>query len=268
LPVPAAQFVSGVNVVEVYASVTDAQGAPVAGLTAAEFTVEEDGVAQAVSAFAAGEFPLSVAIGLDRSFSVAKRQLEMAAAAAREFVQQLRPSDQVMVLGIGSEIEPLAPLSSDHSRAATALAGLERWGTTPLYDASLAAIEAIHAARGRRALVLISDGDDRYSRTTATQLVNEARRRDVLVYPVITSRTRRPVFAELAAVTGGRSFQAPDARALSDALASIARELRHQYLLGYTPRETSPAQPGWRSIRVVVSRPNVRVRARDGYFVR
>jgi VWFA-related protein len=90
----------------------------------------------------------------------------------------------------------------------------------------------------------------------------------VLIYPIATGRTRAPVFAELAAASGGRSFQAGDSGALQTTLAEIAQELRSQYLLGYTPARAAEEPRGWRSIRVTVNRPNVRVRARDGYFVR
>jgi Ca-activated chloride channel family protein len=263
-----AQFVSGVSAVEVYATVTDDKGQPVTGLTAADFVVEEDGQRQTAATFAAGEFPLAVALAVDRSFSVPRERLNAAAAAARGFVQRLRPSDQVMVLAIGSEIDTLAPLSSNHVAVMDALAKLEPWGTTPLFDAMLAALDAIQSASGRRALILLSDGQDRYSRTTAAELVEQSRRRDVLIYPIATGRTRAPVFAELAAASGGRSFQAGDPGALQTTLAEIAQELRSQYLLGYTPARAAEEQRGWRSIRVTVNRPNVRVRARDGYFVR
>jgi Ca-activated chloride channel family protein len=263
-----AQFASGVSAVEVYATVTDEKGEPVTGLTAGDFVVQEDGRPQTITAFAAGEFPLAIALAVDRSFSVPRERLTSTAAAARSFVQRLRPSDRVMVLAIGSEIETLAPLSSDHVTAMDALGRLEPWGTTPLFDAALAALDAIQAASGRRALILLSDGQDRYSRTTAAQLVEQARRRDVLIYPVATGRTRPAVFAELAAASGGRSFHAADLRALPTTLAAIAQELRLQYLLGYTPARSAEEQRGWRSIRVTVNRPGVRVRARDGYFVR
>lgn len=263
-----AQFVSGVSLVEVYATVVDAKGESVTGLTAADFAVEEDGERQTIGTFAAGEFPLAVALGIDHSFSVSRERLSAAILAARSFVGALGRSDEVMVLGIGSEIEVLAPLSADHRAASTALTRIEPWGTTPLYDATIAALEAIQAAKGRRALILLSDGSDRYSRTTAGQLIEEARRRDVLTYPIATGARRPPVFAELAAVTGGRSFQARDPHTLETTLATIARELRFQYLLGYTPHRSAGEQPEWRSIHVTVNRPTVRVRARDGYFSR
>jgi Ca-activated chloride channel family protein len=264
----AAQFVSGVSLVEVYATVTDVKGEPVAGLTAADFVVEEDGQRQTIGTFTAGEFPLAVALGLDHSFSVPRDRLQATLAAARSFVGALRPADEVMVLGIGSEIETLAALSTDHRAALAAIGQIERWGTTPLYDATIAALDAIQAAKGRRALILLSDGNDRYSNTTAAQLIDEARRRDVLAYPIATGARRPPVFAELAAVTGGRSFQARDPHTLETTLKTIARELRFQYLLGYTPQRPAGEEREWRSIHVIVNRPNVRVRARDGYFSR
>ena len=81
-----------------------------------------------------------------------------------------------------------------------------------------------------------------------------------------TGRNRPELFAELASVTGGRSFHAVEPRDLDATLSSIARELRLQYLLGYTP-SAAEGRRGWRSIRVTVTRPDARVRARDGYFV-
>jgi Ca-activated chloride channel family protein len=171
----------------------------------------------------------------------------------------------VTLLAIGSENEVLSPLSSERRAASDALARLAPWGTTPLHDAVLAAVSSIQAGRGRRALVLLSDGTDRYSRASAADVIQQSRRADVLVYPVALARERPPLFAELAAVTGGRSFQAADMKTLPSTLSTIGRELRFQYLLGYTPSRPASERGGWRSIRVTVNRANVRVRARDGY---
>lgn len=168
-----------------------------------------------------------------------------------------------MVLGIGSETEVLAPLSTDRAAAQRSLDRIARWGTTPLFDAVIESIDAVQPAPGRRALILLSDGDDRYSRATASDVVAYARQHDVLVYPVSIGRTRIPVWAEVATVSGGRSFEVRDLKKLEATMAGIAEELRHQYLLGYAP--SGEAREGWRSIRVRVNRPQVRVRARDGY---
>ena len=100
-----AQFTSGVNLVEVYATVTDQRGAPVRDLTAADVRIREDGSPQTITAFTAGDFPLAVAIGLDRSFSMGRAsRLDTAKSAARAFIDALKPADQVMVIAIGSAI--------------------------------------------------------------------------------------------------------------------------------------------------------------------
>jgi len=226
------QFTSGVNLVEVYATVTDERGQPLAGLTAADFTVQDEGVSQTITAFAPGEVPLAIAVAIDRSFSMASghgERLSASKAAARALVDALR--------------------------------------ATPLYDAAVLAIDAVQHASGRRALVLLSDGVDRGSDVSAADLLDRARHRDVIVYPIGIGDARPPVFAELAAATGGRSFFLKNAsRDLGAEMTAIARELRLQYLIGYAP--PSPVAAGWHSIDVTVNRPRARVRARDGYFAR
>jgi Ca-activated chloride channel homolog len=264
-----AQFSSGVNIVEVYAAATDAAGNPVTGLRREDFTVLEDGRPQTVSAFAEGDFPLSVAIGLDRSFSMGAKQLPTAVSAARIFLGELRPDDQSMIVAIGSEIDVVSPLSTDRPAQQRTLGELKPWGTTGLHDAIIESIDAIQAAKGRRALVLLSDGSDRYSKASASQALDRARRSDVMVYPIAFGSTRPTLFAELASLTGGRSFQPRDTAQLNTAMKTIANELRHQYLLGYTPsRPISTGEDQWRAITVRVNRADVRVRARDGYLAK
>lgn len=270
-----AQFTSGVNLVEVYAAVVDPAGNPVAGLSRGEFTVMEDGVPQNISAFAEGDFPLAVAIAVDRSFSMmprqgrARAQFPSPVAGARTFLGELRPQDQATIVAIGSEVEVVAPLSNDRAAQLKAVNALTPWGTTGLYDAIIASIDAIQTAKGRRALVLLSDGDDRYSKATAADALARARRSDVMIYPVTIGSTQPPLFAQLATLTGGRSFHPRDAAQLNTAMRTIANELRHQYLLGYTPsRPIVTGQEEWRSITVRASRPAVTVRARDGYFAK
>jgi Ca-activated chloride channel family protein len=262
-----AQFTASVNMVEVYATVTDRRGAPIAGLTAADFHIAEDGVPQPVSAFAAGAVPLAIAIGLDRSFSMGGKdnRLGVVKSAARALVGALRPDDQVMVVAIGGETAIVAPLSADRTAALAAIERLDAWGTTPLYDATLGALDAIQPARGRRALVLLSDGTDRYSDTTAAALVSRARQHDVLIYPVAVGASRPALFAELAAATGGRSFFVREPAALIETMTAIATELRFQYLLGYVPSRERAGEPSWHAIEVRVARPDVHVRAREGY---
>jgi len=263
------QFASGVNVVEVYAAVVGSDGKPVTGLPREAFTVLEDNQPQTIGTFTEGDFPLSVAIAIDRSFSMKGAELANARAAAQAFLEALRPTDQAMIIAIGSEVETLAPLSTDRSAQRSAVDGLQPWGTTELHDAVIASIDAIQSARGRRALLLLSDGTDRYSTATPSQALERARQSDVMVYPFALGSTKPPLFAELAALTGGRSFFTRNLRQVTDGARAVADELRHQYLLGYTPaRAPARGDNQWRSITVRVNRPDVTVRARDGYFVK
>jgi Ca-activated chloride channel family protein len=269
------QFTSGVNVVEVYAAVTDAQGNPVTGLPKEAFTVLEDGRPQSVSTFAEADFPLSVAVALDRSFSMtssgsgSRPSFTGSVSATRTFLGELRPEDQSMIVGIGSEIEVLAPLSSDRAEQQRVLGTIKPWGTTGLHDAIIASIDAIQSAKGRRALVLLSDGRDRYSKASASEALERARQSDVMIDPVAIGRQRAPLFAELASLTGGRSFQPRDAAELNTTMKTIANELRHQYLLGYAPsRPIVAGASQWRTIAVRVDRPGVTVRSRDGYLAK
>jgi Ca-activated chloride channel family protein len=268
-PVPESasrQFVSGVDLVEVYATVTDREGRPVGGLTAADFEVYEDGERQRIAVFTEGELPLAIAIAIDRSWSMKDRLGEARAAAAR-LLAELRPGDRAMVVAVGSEIEIRAPLSTDRAAQRRAIDGIDRWGTTPLHDAIVAAIDAVDDAPGRRALLLLSDGEERFSRVTAAEALARARAGGTLVYPIALGPRRPPLFAELAAATGGRSFLVRDRRALDEAVVSIAAELRRQYLLGYAPSRPWTRRGEWRTIAVRVARPGVQVRARDGYLV-
>jgi Ca-activated chloride channel family protein len=257
-----------VSLVEVYATVTDAKGQPVTGLSARDFQVLEDGAPQTVSAFTAGDFPLNVALALDRSFSMAGERLEVTKQAAHAFLDALRPDDRVLIVKIGTTFELSDARTAQHKM----IDDIDAWGTTALHDSIIEAIDAIEragSAQGRHALVLFSDGMDRYSRATESDVLERARRANVIVYPIAIGRDRPELFAELASLTGGRSIHARDGRGLVEASRSIANELRDQYLLGYSPsRPLTEGKGEWRSISVKVNRPAVRVRARDGYRVR
>ena len=266
---PAPRFSGGVQLVEVHATVTDGRGEPVTGLRQEDFEVYEDGRRQEVTAFAAGEVPLTVVVGVDRSWSMAGEPLRLATRATEAFLDALGPGDRSMVVAIGSDIEVLAPLSRDREAQRRAVAGLEPWSTTALHDAIVGALDRLETEPGRRALVVFSDGVDRYSQASAADVLDRARASQVLVYPITLGRTAPSLAAELAVLTGGRSFLLRDARALETTFTAIARELRYQYLLGYAAPDTDGAggRP-WRSIRVAITgdRPALRVRARDGYY--
>jgi Ca-activated chloride channel family protein len=264
---PASRFSSQVQLVEVYATATDAKGELVTGLSREDFEVFENNQRQEVSTFAAGEFPLTVALGVDRSWSMAGDGLRLAKQAAQTFLRALTPADRSMVVAISNEADVIAPLTMDRFDQERAIAALDPWSTTALHDAIIAALDRLGPEPGRQAVVVFSDGEDRYSRASVAEVLERARRSNALVYPIAIGRVRPPLLAQLAVLTGGRSFLLREIRDLEKTLAEIARELRYQYLLGYTP--ATPIEPGareWRSIRVVAKRSGVRVRARDGYM--
>ena len=264
---PQAQFSSSVQLVEVYATVTDAKGELVTGLKQSDFDVFEDSRPQEIATFAAGEFALTVALGVDRSWSMAGEPLRLAKQASQSFIRQLKPGDRSMVFAISSEADVIAPLSTDRLSQSRAIEALDPWSTTALHDGIIAALDRLESETGRQAVVLFSDGTDRYSSRSAADVLDRARRSNALIYPIAFGKKRPPLLAELAVLTGGRSFLLRDARELESTLATVARELRFQYLLGYTPSDPIVrGEKEWRSLRVTLkNRPDLRVRARDGY---
>jgi VWFA-related protein len=262
------QYSSRVTQVEVYATVTDGSGRPVKGLTRDDFAVLEDDMPQEITTFLGGDFPAAVALAIDRSFSMKGAPLTMARTAARVFVASLKRDDRVMLISISGEVEVLAPLSTDRQPLLTALDALDPWSSTSLFDAIVRSLDLLEPETGRRAIVVLSDGEDRYSTAKDTDVLARARRSDVLLYPIAIGRDRPSLFAELASLTGGRSFHLRDASKLQATLQSIAADLGAQYLLGYAPGRPFTEDHEWRSIRVTANRPGVTVRARSGYSPR
>src|SRR6185436_17065030 len=117
-----------------------------------------------------------------------------------------------------SEADVIAPLSMDRLNQERAIAALDPWSTTALHDAIIAALDRLEPERGRQALVVFSDGTDRYSKATAAQVVERARRSNALIYPIAFGKTRPGLMAELAVLTGGRSFLLRDPKELEKTL--------------------------------------------------
>src|SRR6187455_1100839 len=115
------RFSSRVQLVEVYVTVTDANGEPVTGLRQSNFEVYENDLRQDISTFAAGEFPLTVALGVDRSWSMAGEPLRLAKQASQSFLRALKSGDRSLVVAINSHAEVIAPLSSDRAAQARAI---------------------------------------------------------------------------------------------------------------------------------------------------
>ena len=261
------QFAARTELVEVYATVTDGEGRFVTDVSQGEFTILEDGVEQPVSAFAAGEQPVSIALAVDRSFSMARGQLDAARRGGRELLLELGDQDRTMLVAIGSEVEVPVALTNDRRAVDTALQALDPWGSTALHDAVITAFDAIEPAPGRRALVIVTDGLEQGSRRSAADVLARVRASDVLAYPVVLQGKVPEVLTRLAATTGGQAHRVKRLSDLPGVLRRIAVELRHQYLLGYQPIRP-PTAGEYRRIEVRVARPKHHVRARAGYLAR
>jgi Ca-activated chloride channel family protein len=256
------QFGATTELVEVYATVLDPQGAPAQGLTAGDFEVLENGAAQPIAQFTAGEFPLSLAVVIDRSFSMGGERIDAARAGARRLIDQLRARDRLLVLGIGGKVDVLAGFDASRAAARRAAETAQVWGTSPIGDVVAHGIDAVNGEPGRRAVVVWSDGVEREATVERDDVLDRARQSGVLVYSVAMGAKPSPLLTSLASLSGGRLLEARNRRAAEDAAAAVAGELRHQYLLGYTP---PPGPAGWREISVRVKKANHTVRARKGY---
>lgn len=263
----AQQFTTRTELVEVYATVTDHQGRLVTDLARDEFRVFEDGHPQQTSIFAAGDQPVSLALAVDRSWSMAGARLAAAQLAGRVLLNELGPQDRVMLVAISSQVDVPVPLTGNRLAVDTALQALDPWGSTALHDAVVIAFDAIEPAPGRRALVLLSDGLERQSGRSAEQVLARVRASDVMAYPIVLQRPMSPLFAELAAVTGGHATRVRALGELPRLLRRIASELRHQYLIGYQPSRAG-RHGEYRRIAVQVTRAGCLVRARAGYLIR
>src|SRR5689334_547047 len=212
-----ARFSSGVQAVEVYATVTDAAGEPVTGLKAGDFQLDDDGRPQTITTFAEGAFPLTVALGVDRSLSMAGEPLRLARRAAEGFLRQLQPGDRSMVVAISADADVVAPLDAPREAQLQAVAALDAWSTTALRDAVVKTLDRLAPESGRQALVVFSDGTDRYSQVSADAMLQRARRGSALVYPIVFARASVAALSDVARLTGGRAFVLRDAQGLDGA---------------------------------------------------
>src|SRR5258708_22497620 len=134
---------------------------------------------------------------------MAGKPLELAKQASRSLLNQLKPGDRSMVFAISSIADVIAPLSTDRATQARAIAALDPWSTTALRDAIIAALDRLEPEPGRQALVLFSDGNDRYSHASEADVIARARRSNALIYPITIGEQRPAVLAEPALRTGG-----------------------------------------------------------------
>lgn len=280
-------------------SVFDRNGIYIPYIREKEFKIFENGVEQEIAYFGDNDQPFTVAIVIDTSGST-QFKIEDIHYAAKLFVRQLEERDRVLVIQFSNGIRVRSEATNDKAQLDRAIEKARFGGSTSLYDAVEFSLKRrMDKIKGRKAIVLFTDGVDTSSRGASYfENYEDAEESDTLIYPVfyntflsgITGGTvmsspipsigggggmrdaRAQTFGkayleQLASYTGGRVFNAGQSRSLLvQAFRGIAKELRAQYSIGYSPSEVG--KKGERKqIKVRVYRPNLRVRARDSYIV-
>ena len=266
-----------VRLVNVFVTVTDNHGAPVAGLKQENFTLKEDGLAQKISIFdKESELPLSIVLGIDTSLST-RKDLPLELASARRFVKAiLRPVDGLSLYQFSEIVSELTPFTSDQKRIDRAITGIQHGAATALYDAVYLGSQALEKRQGRKVMVFITDGGDTVSTTTYKDALREAQQAEAIVYsiiivPIEASAGRdtggEHALIQLSEDTGGRYFYANSESSLDEAFKQISDELRTQYLLAYYPSKKLSDSP-FRRIEVDVHGAPIPVKARHrtGYY--
>jgi Ca-activated chloride channel family protein len=256
-------------------TVTDKAGQYVSGLRLSDFEIFEDGVEVpplSISGFSVYESPFASVVLLDTSGSMETR-LSLGRSAAIRFLDRLRAEDVASVYKFDSKVELLQEFSGERDLAPMAF-GIRAKGMTTLNDAIVEAARALsERTEKRKAIVVLSDGLDTYSKASPDKALEMALAVGASIYAVDMSaidtgaarnHQSAMVLKGFAEKTGGRFVVTPGGPALRDAFASIADELGHQYSIAYRP--LNRARDGkWRKLEVRVARPELTVRTRKSY---
>src|SRR5215218_4177064 len=257
-------------------TVTDKTGQYVKGLKPSDFKVYEDGVevpANMIAGFSLQEAPYAAVVLLDSSGSMEAR-FSLARSAAIRFLDGLRPEDVAAIYRFDSKVERVQEFSGGRDLAPTAYA-IRAKGMTTLNDAIVEASKTLaERTEVRKAIVVLSDGMDTFSKASSDKAVESALTVGASIYAVdmssveVAGSTRRQSAASLqgfAEKTGGRFISTPGGPSLREAFTGIAEELGHQYTISYRPVNTK-RDGKWRALEVkLVLRDDLSVRTRKGY---
>ncbi len=271
--VTAPMFLTGVQVdaVELPVVVVDRAGRPVEDLQETDFEILEDGVPQSLSHFARQqELPVRLGLVIDTSGSMEKTLPEVQRVVAGFLKNLLRPQDRAFIVAFSDLPVLLQGFTADFGAIERALIGLRADRETAFYDATIYGLFQFSGVRGRKAMVVLTDGKDNASRATFDRAMDYARRSGVILYTIgidlpITELKTRSQLSRLAQSTGGDTFFLERNANLERVYERIDRELRSQYLLVYTSNATTPPDR-FRSVTVKVKRPGVEVRTIAGYY--
>jgi VWFA-related protein len=266
---PGMRFEAEVPAVTLNLAALDGNERWVSDLEPTELSITDNGEPQEIIDFARGEAPLRVAILVDQSNSMRDKMPETIAALT-EFVRQLGPDDQVKLMAFNERVTSYTPFTNMHDLVASFAQAIRAEGGTALYDALLYGHRQLanhQDARERRAIFLLTDGDDQSSRNALAPALERVRNSGVTVFALgqgdaLDSGDLRDVLRRMAEQTGGAAFFEKDKSRLDAVFVDIAAAMRALYLVSYRP---SNPVPGWHEIAVEVSRPGLTLRHKPGY---
>ncbi len=259
-------FSTKIAAVRVDVSVTE-RGQPVRGLRSADFEVRDNGVRQQIELVSFEQLPLNVLMALDMSDSVSGERLRDLRAAGAAVLDSLSPDDQAALLTFSHGLRLGGGLTGDLKRLRGALDEAVPSGDTALYDAAYVAMMLGEQSPGRDLLVVFSDGRDTASWLSADQVVDAARRADVVAYGLaLRDPASRRFLRRLADETGGEAIELDSTSNLRARFLSVLEGFRQRYLISYTP--SGVTRSGWHRLEVRVAGRRATVRARPGYFER
>lgn len=264
------------NLVVLNAAVVDDKGVPLLGLKQKNFKIFEDGIEQKIEFFEAEETPFAAVILIDTSGSMEPR-ISMARSAAINFLDGIRTDDMTAIYNFDSEVKLVQDFTQSRDIAEVAY-DLKARGMTAVNDAIYkAAQELAKRPEKRKAIVVLSDGQDNMSKYSSGKALKAAIAASATIYTVDMSSPGNGGSAAMnqrilsigslknfAEKSGGKFISTPGGAGLRDAFKSIVQEMGNQYTLGYQP--TNTAHDGkYRAIELKVTKPNAQVRTRKGY---
>lgn len=268
-----------VKLVNVFVTVTDPHGAPVASLQKENFVLKEDGKDQKIALFSReSELPLSIVLAIDTSLST-RKDLPLELTSARKFVHTiLRPQDGLALYKFSEEVNEVVPFTSDFKAIDAGIDRIRNGAATALYDAIFLASGALTRRQGRKVMVVITDGGDTVSQVDYKEALRAAQESEAIIYSIIIvpieASAGRDTGGEHALIqisedTGGKYYYATSLPQLDEAFRRISDELRTQYLLAYYPAQRF-SDSEFRRVQVNLENPPAggpfQVHNRAGYY--
>jgi Ca-activated chloride channel homolog len=280
-------FTIGVNVdvVVMHTSVYDQNGHFVGGLKKETFTLFEDGVEQKIGFFSQEDVPVSMGILLDLSGSM-RSKMDQITKAALAFIRASNPEDQVFLIGFNEQVELLQDYTGDIDEVADSLDNIVVTGGTALYDAIYLGVQKAETGiKPKKAIVVITDGEDRDSYYKLDELVAKVQEADAQVFCVgflnavpdkglfgrwskSVPEKARDALQRISEETGAKAFFPQKLTEINNIVSEIAHDLRNQYSIGYTSSNTA-RDGSYRRVKITLSTgagANTHARYRRGYF--